>query len=563
MPIRLMRACLSIVLAMLLMPLATAAPVITGDAQSGFAIKAEDYEATVGPDGYLNHLKVGGQEFLLPDLEVSRGTYFFQAGVVRMTKTAANGDAIESESEQAHVRYAFGDRTLTWTVTNRSAKAMLFFAILPSTVTAASDGKSPALATPVNRNWPESVWMSGAAKLTIRGTGAVRQWAWKQRSTVWEAKLTAGETRVIELATGKSEDVAAPSPTTNAFAVAALSITSPLELQVFQRARRAEGSVRVAGKVAGGCDKVQVRFIGKDLDGKALGGEWQDVACDAKNGAFAANFTVAAGGWHSAEFRATRDGKDVTTAKVSRFGVGEIFVGAGQSNSTNCGGAKSSLATDGRTETKSGMVSSFDGKVWRVANDPQLGTHDTSQNGSFWPSFGDAMNARYRVPIGVAVTGHGGTSVNQWKAGGELFNWTLGRVRQLESAAAQGQAGFRAVLWHQGENDAKANMSAKAYAESLGAIIHAMRTQAGRDVPWFVAKASYRPGQPLASPVTEGQKSLWDTRVALQGPDTDALLGDLRDKDGKGIHFSKKGLKAHGEAWADKVGPWLEQQLSK
>ena len=41
------------------------------------------------------------------------------------------------------------------------------------------------------------------------------------------------------------------------------------------------------------------------------------------------------------------------------------------------------------------------------------------------------------------------------------------------------------------------------------------------------------------------------------------LTGDDRDKGGKGIHFSPKGLAAHGKLWADKVGDWLDGVLKK
>ena len=30
-----------------------------------------------------------------------------------------------------------------------------------------------------------------------------------------------------------------------------------------------------------------------------------------------------------------------------------------------------------------------------------------------------------------------------------------------------------------------------------------------------------------------------------------------------GVHFSGKGLRAHGRAWADKVEPWLSQELQE
>lgn len=562
MPMRLIRTCLSTLLALLAAPLATAAPAITGDAKAGFAVKAEAYEATVGADGYLSHLRIDDQEFLLPDVDISRGTYFHQGVVVKMTRTERTEDgAIESEGPLAAVRYAFTGNAMTWTVTNRSKAPMFFFAILPSSVSVASDAKGNFAAMPSAQNWAESQWFSERAKLTFRTTGTARQWAWHRDSTVLEIKLAPGEKRVLELTVGQASDSDRAAIKALRPELGDLRVSSPLDLQVFQRAKRDQGKVKVAGKVLLPCDGVEVRFSGKDLDGKPLKSEWQAVAYSDKDSTFGGFFDVAAGGWHSVELRALRSGKEVAAAKVARFGVGEVFVGAGQSNSTNCGGSGSKLDTDGQTQSASGMVSSFDGKAWRVANDPQRGAHDNSQGGSFWPAFGDAMFARYHVPIGVAVTGHGGTSINQWKIGGELFSWTTNRIGQLQSAG--GGPGFRALLWHQGESDAGANMTAAAYADGLGAIITEMRRVSGREFPWFAAKVSYRPGKPPYAPVTDGQKILWDKGLALEGPDTDAMVGDLRDHGGKGIHFSKRGLKVHGEAWAEKVGAWLDKELAK
>ena len=77
------------------------------------------------------------------------------------------------------------------------------------------------------------------------------------------------------------------------------------------------------------------------------------------------------------------------------------------------------------------MVASFSGEQWQLADDPQPGVADKSQGGSFWPAFGDAMYERYGVPIGVAATGFGGTSVNQWQPDGDFFPWMMTRVYQL------------------------------------------------------------------------------------------------------------------------------------
>ena len=46
--------------------------------------------------------------------------------------------------------------------------------------------------------------------------------------------------------------------------------------------------------------------------------------------------------------------------------------------------------------------------------------------------------------------------------------------------------------------------------------------------------------------------------LALEGPDSDALKGALRDSGGKGGHFSGPGLREHGLRWAEKVGGWIQ-----
>lgn len=335
-----------------------------------------------------------------------------------------------------------------------------------------------------------------------------------------------------------------------------LNVLSPREYQVFQRQGRYDGRILISGSVKPECDKLKVRVTGRSLKGE-LRGKWQAVPLAAKTRGFASHIAIVPGGWYKVELRATNSGKDVVQAVVERVGVGEVFVGAGQSNSTNCGQFK--------TKQTSGMVSSFNGTAWRLADDPQWGSHDLGswQDGSFWPAFGDAMYTRYHVPIGVAVTGQGASSVKQWQpdAPDGLYPWMMTRIYQL------GRLGFRALLWHQGESDVLNMMPAQEYVTKLSAVIRQSKLDAGWEFPWFVARASYinpvDPNNPPCGLVRAAQKELWDTGVALEGPDTDALLGDNRDHDGTGVHFSPKGLKAHGEMWAEKMSAYLDSVLGK
>jgi lysophospholipase L1-like esterase len=123
------------------------------------------------------------------------------------------------------------------------------------------------------------------------------------------------------------------------------------------------------------------------------------------------------------------------------------------------------------------------------------------------------------------------------------------------------------VLWHQGESDANqkdANrtLPGELYQKFLDQVIRDSRREAGWAVPWFVAQVSYHTPDDTGSPeIRAAQKALWKSGVALEGPDSDAMGSEFREHDGKGVHFSGKGLREHGARWAETVSRWLEQQL--
>lgn len=330
---------------------------------------------------------------------------------------------------------------------------------------------------------------------------------------------------------------------------ATLTVASPLDMQVFQRQTAAAGPVVIAGHAPVDADAVRYRVTGTSAFG-TIDHDWH-VIKPLNAGAFGITANLPAGGWYSLEIQATDHGKPAGSAAVQKFGVGEVFVIAGQSNSTNYG--------QYRTKSTSGMVASFDGKTWTLADDPMRGTHDHSGGGSPWPSFGDAMFARYHVPIAVASTGHGGTSVLAWQPvikskPGPLYTWMMTRIKAL------GPHGFRAVLWHQGESDCKGRTTDQ-YVEYLTRVIETSKKDAGWDFPWIVAKATYHVGHPEYPEIRAAFQKIWDTHVALPGPDTDTLGPEYRDHHGKGIHMNPKGLKKHGEMWAQQVGLYLDPLL--
>lgn len=514
---------------------------------SPLTIKSDRYEARIEGDGCMTSLRVNGREFLAPDVGISRGSYFYQKGPLKLPKIERPSENnVVASGDAASIHYEFGESEMSWQLVNRSDAPLVFFFVFAKDLEAAFDANGKAFVLPINEAWTEIALVANKSRLQILGCD--RLWGpWEGPHQVCQVSLAAREEKSIKLSVGavtpdEREQVNSlfPKPIE-----AKLELYSPRNYQVFQRSNKKGGKFFLSGRTTTDANEIRIRATGDSVEGP-LNGEWQPLPLVEATGSFTAALPLAAGGWYTLEVQAMKDGKRLSDLKVEKFGMGEVFVGAGQSNSTNSG--------ETRTQQKSGMVSSFGGNEWRVADDPQLGVADNSQGGSFWPAFGDAMYERFGVPIGVATTGFGGTSVHQWQPDGDLFPWMMTRIRQL------GPSGFRALLWHQGESDVE--MSSEEYYAKLNNVIQSSRRQAGWYFPWFVAQASYHnPDKPRFDSVRTAQRRLWDAGVALQGPDTDTLTGDHRDFGGAGIHFSPKGLHEHGRMWADLVGDHLDPLL--
>jgi hypothetical protein len=369
-------------------------------------------------------------------------------------------------------------------------------------------------------------------------------------------------------APASSTSSAAPKP-----AKGTLTLTSPLDYQVTQRTTKTKGGIALAGSIDPAPTKATLIGARIVADGKP--GVWQKLTATFKDSTFQATMEAPAGGWYRVEVRAVGEDKSVADAAVDHVGVGEVFVVAGQSNSANHGEEKQVV--------KTGKVVAFNGKTWQPANDPQPGA--SGGGGSFIPPFGEAMAQRLGVPVGIIACGIGATSVREWLPAGSTFpnpptiegNVTKLPTGEWESKGAvylsfvdrlkqPGPNGFRAVLWHQGESDANQGdksrtLAGKLYREYLEKLIVESRRGIGWDAPWFVAQVSYHvPGDEASPDIRAAQASLWKDGIALEGPDSDALKGNLRESGGKGVHFSGAGLREHAARWVEKVAPWVEKQ---
>ena len=351
---------------------------------------------------------------------------------------------------------------------------------------------------------------------------------------------------------------------------AELHLSAPLDYQVVQRQTMNRGTVTLIGtdgSQVDGAISLETRFV---ADGRPS--PWIRRDTPTSKGQFRCSVEMPSGGWFQLEVRQRRGDSVVAQTQIEHLGIGEVFVVTGQSNSANHG--------EELQKPQSGWVTTFDGTHWRPALDPQPGA--SGGGGSFLPPFGDALSRRLGVPVGLVACGIGATSVREWLPKGSRFPnppTLTQRVRRLDSGEWEsdgaafeglvsrltplGPGGFRAVLWHQGESDANQadasrTLAGARYREYLSTVIQESRRRIGWEPPWFVAQVSYHvPGDEASADIRAAQASLWQEGIALEGPDSDALTGSLRDSGGKGVHFSGPGLREHGKRWADKVGAWI------
>jgi len=237
------------------------------------------------------------------------------------------------------------------------------------------------------------------------------------------------------------------------------------------------------------------------------------------------------------------NGNQLAIHSIEPVGVGEVFIVAGQSNSANSG--------DAPLTPSDARVSTWGPNGWRFGYDPQPAA--TGNSGSPWPVAGDLLASRYDVPIGFLSVGYGGTPVDRWvPSQNDLFPRISSALDAVEPNGA------RAILWHQGENNAYGT-AAEDYARMLGEVVLGSREHAGYQIPWIVARVSFVPnGDPVKMGwIIEGQDAvIEDDPLTFPGPYTDDLNGTQWRYDT--IHFNEAGLREHGSRWDVRISSAMD-----
>ena len=341
------------------------------------------------------------------------------------------------------------------------------------------------------------------------------------------------------------------------------AITEPLTRQVVQRRDDNYGSVLFGGRYTGDVDGFQaMSTLEAGMTGRPLG--WTALINVAIfEGYFFAILRQPAGGFYDFEIRPTYRGQVGQPVTVLMVGVGEVFITAGQSNSTNWGTPTgflpSPLVSCFNDGIFSGTRTTYPGSFWRYGVDPQP-AFDHSAGGSVWPAMATNLANALKVPIGMYAIGTAGTTISEWMPGYVvlpagpntppilLFDRLANAIKFFSS-----RGGVRAVLWHQGESDYYAGTSELVYGADLKFLIDQSRTETNVPIKWMVATAAswMTVNMSERTQLEAAQASVVDNVLTFAGPDNDSIGLSFRIyTNGQPVHFTAAGLTLMGGYWS-------------
>jgi cyclophilin family peptidyl-prolyl cis-trans isomerase len=352
---------------------------------------------------------------------------------------------------------------------------------------------------------------------------------------------------------------------------AQVEITFPAERSVFQRRNNNTGYIPVSGLVFQEVDRVEARLVPRII-GQGLETSWQTIDASVDGRAFNGRIEGTAG-WYRLEIRSIINGNPVFINIRERIGIGEVFVIAGQSNAQGEGDFPNpSSATDDRVNCY--QPNFYNKSTALFENFPNLLEYDkfaklealtnigpTGYTAYYWGELGDKLAAKLNVPIMFFNVALSATSTENWVVSmfdGDTYSSSSGKqiqrgfpykaMRQVLNQIIP-TYGMRAVLWHQGEQDARDRQSENNTFNNLAAIISQSRQNIGENIPWVIAKVSRFFSSSYPPVLAAQNRAITQLQNVWPGPETDPIQPTRYD----GAHFNNtsfdRGLTAVANAW--------------
>lgn len=149
----------------------------------------------------------------------------------------------------------------------------------------------------------------------------------------------------------------------------------------------------------------------------------------------------------------------------------------------------------------------------------------------------EILKAAPNATVGLIPCAVGGTSLDQWKVGGPLYNSAVTRTKE---AMKQGQ--LAGILWHQGESDSGNPANVASYADRLSVMVAQLRKDLQADkVPVVLGELIHE------------FKTNDSVNVALAAASKKIPLCTLVSSEGlgnKALHFNSPDLRKFGQRYA-------------
>lgn len=210
---------------------------------------------------------------------------------------------------------------------------------------------------------------------------------------------------------------------------------------------------------------------------------------------------------------------------------------------------QSNMAGRGKVESQDQVIHPRIWKLtkedtWAPATDPLHFDKPTIAGVGLGSSFARAVADKFPDrQIALIPSAVGGTRLDQWRPGSDLYNEAL---RRTKLAQAQGHT-LRAILWHQGESDSTMERVPN-YLTNLNTLITQLRADLNSpDVALIVGQIG---GFHHAKAPAGAQLNAELARVAEVIPHSACATAEgLTDK-GDGTHFDAKSLREFGQRYA-------------
>lgn len=339
-------------------------------------------------------------------------------------------------------------------------------------------------------------------------------------------------------------------------------LSYPIEKSVMQRSAGNTASVTIAGQVVSSSLLTTAGYRFRPLSATGVAGAAGPTTTLplTTNGMFFGTTTMSKG-WYLCEI--IYNGIVYASA---RFGIGDVFIIAGQSNAQGVG--KPTWALPATTNYPEWIVGSSDNKTC-TKNLPEMfgsffsfsNASDAVKHGSLSPTgntiwcygvLGKLISeANGGMPVAFFNAASAGSTVTQWYQGSQGIaapNGYMGGAQFCDVGLYQGPFlgqpytplksalnyygsifGVRGILWHQGEADSDIMLgagykvlSAADYANKLIAVINKSRTDfANPNLTWFISNASISNGIAPNAIARTGQTSVVNSGFGVIGPDSD------------------------------------------